>query len=287
MSIRKEQVGGRTMCLPDPERLWYAPTPRIRTSAARERAKLLVTKVHQIRQQPTAVQQSTEIASEHELFVALHVCAYQAAPRSKKQVPKSRQRRWLRRWQILREYLVEQNIGLARWMVGRFTNTSLDAEDLASEAFIALTRSVDRFNPWVGYKFSTYASNAISRAISRKGDQERRYRTRFPATHNETVERPTEPMDLNAELQAERVQHVMRQNLADLTLLEAKVIADRFYRRPERPMTYRAIGATVGLSKERVRQIQNVALEKIRGVMADDPTFEGLSPPDTPVPVAG
>jgi DNA-directed RNA polymerase sigma subunit (sigma70/sigma32) len=48
------------------------------------------------------------------------------------------------------------------------------------------------------------------------------------------------------------------------------VIAHRFPRRDGRLVTLRQTGYAVGLSKERVRQTQNVALKKLRTILEVD-----------------
>ena len=72
-------------------------------------------------------------------------------------------------------------------------------------------------------------------------------------------------------------------NRADLTEVEQAVINHRFaLNRPDatQPLTLEQVGQIVGLTKERVRQIQNKALSKIRKTLEesfiDGPTPEEL-----------
>jgi RNA polymerase sigma factor (sigma-70 family) len=126
----------------------------------------------------------------------------------------------------------------------------------------------------MGFRFSTYACNAIARSLLRIRKQASRHHERFPVQHDVSLEQPDEPEDQHTELAVERLNRVLRRNLGELTELESQVIAQRFPPGPEPRLTYREIGEAVGLSKERVRQIQNVALDKLREVLSQDPMLQ-------------
>jgi len=174
----------------------------------------------------------------------------------------------------IRSYIVERNLGLVYSMIGRFGSRQLDEDDLLSEALYALTRAVDRFNPWRGYKFSTYACNVIARALMRRGKQETHYRRMFPVQHDMTFEKPTQMPDHATELYRERLRRILDHNLGDLTDLESTILEHRFPDKQRGRMTFQQIGRIVGLSKERVRQIQNIALDKLREAIEADPVLQ-------------
>jgi RNA polymerase primary sigma factor len=64
---------------------------------------------------------------------------------------------------------------------------------------------------------------------------------------------------------------IVDRNLADLSTVEQTVIRRRFNWEQEEasPLTLEEVGKIIGVTKERVRQIQNKALAKIRNVMED------------------
>lgn len=252
----------------DPRELWYASDRRIRTEAAAREAR----RVHEnvMRRWFDTIE-----LDEQELFVALHTCAFNAArPARGKKISERTRMTWARRWEDIRDYIVERNMGLVYSMVGRFTSQHLDEDDRLSEAMFALTRSVDRFNPWRGFKFSTYACNVIARALMRRGKQESNHRRLFPVQHDLSFERPTGMPDTDTELFVERLQRVLNFNLGELNDLETKILSHRFPADREPRLTFQEIGNTVGLSKERVRQIQNIALDKLREVLDEDPVLQ-------------
>ena len=144
---------------------------------------------------------------------------------------------------------------------------------MLSEASMVLSRSVERFNPWMGYRFSTYACNAIARALLRVSRRETRYHDLFPVQHDTTLERPVERPDAEMQLRVDRLSRALNENLGALTELEQRVLNQRFPLGQSNKRTFRQIGASVGLSKERIRQIQNVALRKLRQVLTQDPVL--------------
>ena len=96
----------------------------------------------------------------------------------------------------------------------------------------------------------------------------------FPVEHDVLLERPSRLPDSHTELCAERLNRAMSANLAELTELEARIIAERFPRDREARLTLQRVADGVGLSKERVRQIQDLALEKLRLILEVDPVLQ-------------
>ncbi|MHC4798202.1 MAG: sigma-70 family RNA polymerase sigma factor, partial [Planctomycetota bacterium] len=134
--------------------------------------------------------------------------------------------------------------------------------------------AVDHFNPWKGFRFSTYACTAIGRLLRRQGRREVNYRQMFPVQNDGSLEGTVnmpEPRNDQTGLFVERLNRALEQNLGKLTELESAILSLRFPSANEKSRTFLEIGKSVGLSKERVRQIQNNALEKLRDVLLQDP----------------
>ncbi len=177
---------------------------------------------------------------------------------------------WYRTAIRYREQIAETNLALVLAMAKRTRMSEVDFADLVSEGNMALLRSVDKFDCGRGFKFSTYACRAILKAFSRQGMKLSKYRQRFPtdfdpamekSNHLETVRRDRE---LDA---AEEVKAIVLNNSADLSDVERTVIFHRFGLdggEQVEPLTLEQVGQIIGVTKERVRQIQNKALEKIR-----------------------
>ena len=182
---------------------------------------------------------------------------------------------WYRIAQRLRHQIAEANLALVLAMSKRIRMGDMDFSDVISEGNMALLRSIDKFDIGRGFKFSTYACRAILKAFSRHGSKHLRYRQRFGASYDPEFERSNYPEERRAdELRdsADEVKQMVLQNQADLTDVEREVIHQRFRIGPgdaaglrhERPRTLAQVGCMIGLTKERVRQIQNKALGKLR-----------------------
>ena len=247
------------------EQLWYVPDRRIRTKTAAEEARRIAELIN-------TRQPELDDLDEQTLFSALHTVAFRATRKGAgERITRKDRQVWVDHWNTIREYLVEKNLGLVYSMISRFASSNIDEDDLLSDAMFGLTRAVDRFDPWRGFRFSTYACNVIARALMRRGRQETNYRRLFPVQHDVTFERPTHTPDTQTELYVERLHRALNENLGELTDLESKILAQRFPVDRESRLTFKEIGDAIGLSKERVRQIQNIALSKLRDVLTQDP----------------
>ncbi|MGR5175424.1 sigma-70 family RNA polymerase sigma factor [Vibrio mediterranei] len=74
---------------------------------------------------------------------------------------------------LARQQLINANLRLVIRTARRYSNRGLDFYDLINEGNIGLIQAVDKFDPELGYRFSTYAvwwiQQAIDRAIMNQG----------------------------------------------------------------------------------------------------------------------
>lgn len=177
---------------------------------------------------------------------------------------------WKKMAEGYREQIAEINLALVLAMAKRARMSEVDFADLVSEGNMALMRAVDKFDCERGFKFSTYACRAILKAFSRQGMKLSKHRQRFPTDFDpkleksDYLERKRDGLEKDA---AEEVKRIVTENRADLSQIERQVIEHRFGVEAgglDKPMTLEQIGQIIGVTKERVRQIQNKALVKIR-----------------------
>jgi len=181
---------------------------------------------------------------------------------------------WHRRFEHFREYLVRTNLALVLAMAKRTRLGDVDFAEIVSEGNMALIRAVDKFNVDRGFKFSTYACRAILKAFSRTALKSSRHRTRFPVEFEPDMERSDwqdKRRDAVEEDCLDELRAIVDRNLADLSTVEETVIRRRFnwQQDEESSLTLEEVGQIIGVTKERVRQIQNKALAKIRNVMEE------------------
>jgi RNA polymerase sigma factor (sigma-70 family) len=167
----------------------------------------------------------------------------------------------------------------------------VDFAEVVSEGNMALLRAVDKFNVDRGFKFSTYACRAILKAFSRTSLKSSRYRTRFPVEFEPDYEKSDwtdRRRDAVEEDCVDELKQIVDRNLAELSEVEQTVIRRRFnwQQAQESPLTLEEVGQIIGVTKERVRQIQNKALIKIRHVMEDGVLRTHTRPVEDPQPMA-
>ena len=190
-----------------------------------------------------------------------------------------------------RSALTQANMALVVAMARRTRTHSVDFDDLVSEGNMALLRAVDAFDFSRGFKFSTYACFAILKAFSRLAAKAGTYHERFPTACEPDSGRSDEVERRHAdrqELALEDLRRVLIHNRAGLTTVERTVVGARFAVVGHgRVHTLKEVSGLVRLSGERVRQVQNGALTKLRRALTATSCPTAASPAMTIGPLHG
>jgi RNA polymerase sigma factor (sigma-70 family) len=184
---------------------------------------------------------------------------------------------WSRLAQEIRAQIVRANTSLVLAMARRSRNRGVELPELVSEGNLALLRCVDKFDVSRGYKFSTYACRAILASFSRAGAKAARQRAQFPTPFDPAMERSDYLETRRVVIEHECVDELKRilfENSAALSQVERRVLNARFLLdqpdgKVSRRRTLDQVGDLLGVSKERVRQIQNQAMSKLRAVLEE------------------
>jgi len=169
--------------------------------------------------------------------------------------------------------IIRANLRLVVSIAKRHVGLMDNFFELVSDGNMSLMRAVEKFDFARGNKFSTYASWAIMKNFARTIPDEHRQRDRFRTSHGEMVnatedERTDQFEQETAQFQREA--HVQR-ILDRLDEREQKIIVRRFgLRRGHEPLTLKQVGAELGVTKERIRQIEARALSKLRKAAEDE-----------------
>jgi RNA polymerase primary sigma factor len=148
--------------------------------------------------------------------------------------------------------------------------------ELISDGNLALILAVEKFDASRGFKFSTYASCAIMRYLARTTTQEISRRCRFMTGHQDRFEAFATPSseEQGGENGEQNTRVAVLRMLDRLSDRERAIIVSRFGLEGAREKTLRQLGEEMGITKERVRQIETRARNKLRQLARE----QGLDP---------
>lgn len=163
--------------------------------------------------------------------------------------------------------IVRANLRLVVSIAKRHVGQGENFFELVSDGNMSLLRAVEKFDYARGNKFSTYASWAIMKNFARTIPGEFRHRDRFRTSHDELFAATEENRgDQRAEESAQNErEHQIERILSKLDDREQRIIIHRFgLDHSHEPQTLKEVGEEMGVTKERVRQIEARALSKLR-----------------------
>ena len=166
-----------------------------------------------------------------------------------------------------RERIIRANLRLVVSIARRFANELCSFDELVSDGNVALLNAVEKFDFSRGFRFSTYATHAIQRDFFRIIRKRRTDQTRCTLGISEMLTNTPEAEDTTAVeadhlKQVQQVRSLMESQLSDR---EQVVVALRFGLQPgSEPATLQVVADTLQVSKERVRQIELRAIEKMQ-----------------------
>ena len=173
---------------------------------------------------------------------------------------------------VLRNQIVCANLRLVVFIAKRHVRSGEDFFSLVSDGNVSLMRAVERFDYSLGNRFSTYAASAVIRNFVRTIPRCLRERSRFlngcEGLLMETPDIRTDPHEQEAA--KARRKAVLNSILQRLSDREREIIVFRFgLRRGQGPQTHQWIGNVMGVTKQRIRQIEMRAIRKMRQAMSE------------------
>ncbi|MBT3198476.1 MAG: sigma-70 family RNA polymerase sigma factor [Phycisphaerales bacterium] len=214
---------------------------------------------------------------ESQLFLRFNYARYRLGELVEKQTKRFSLKRsekmiqWYQRMRSAQDSIVDANMALVMAMARRTRIPFVTFPELVSEGNMALLRAIEKFDVARGFKFSTYACRAILKGYNRMATRSGRYHRRFPTEFDPQTERSDYDVKKH-EIQLDNALGDLRQiltaNRANLSEVEQTIVTQRFaLTEGSRKKTLNEVGQHVGLTTERVRQIQKKALAKLKKTM--------------------
>jgi RNA polymerase primary sigma factor len=178
---------------------------------------------------------------------------------------------WLAEAETVKAILITSNLRLVVSIAKKFVDPTWTFDELVSEGNVALMRSVEKFNFALGNRFSTYATYAVQRHFFRLSQRGRQFRKRF--VHDDDALRDrAEEEDSTEHRSAEQIallKGLFTRFLRELEPRERQIVVARFGFDGRPPRTFRELGSQMGVCKERIRQIQSRAMDKLKALAAE------------------
>jgi RNA polymerase primary sigma factor len=214
-------------------------------------------------------------AGERRLFRRYNYLKFKAADLQKRLDPARARRRHLQAAQDLldqalavRNEIVQANLRLVVSITKRHVGVWPNFFEVLAEGNVSLIKAVERFDYGRGYRFSTYASWAIVRNYARTLPQEAYYHCRVRTDAERALQVAEGREATDTAVAAESVREVLDRMIGLLTDREQTIVRSHFgLHDDDAPQTHEQIGRRLGVSKERVRQLERKALEKLRSLL--------------------
>jgi len=169
-----------------------------------------------------------------------------------------------------KQRIVKANLRLVVSIAKKHVGVSRDLFEIVSDGNISLMRAVERFDVSRGNKFSTYASWAIIKNFARSIPESYYHGTRYVTGQDLAIETAADYRALpDPASDHSRVRDLIAAGLKQLPLRDQEIIAGHFgLAGVGGSLTLQQLGTRFGVTKERIRQIEQRALGRLRDVLS-------------------
>lgn len=201
-------------------------------------------------------------------------------------------KQWLTKKDInARNKLVEANLKFVANIARNYKGLGLSYSDLIQEGNAGLFKAVDKFDPDKGYKFISYAVNWIKQSILEALNKKNSLKsTELPNETCDDILDDKKDLTINDislddvyldlsddERRREKdICDVAKFLLTGLTSREKYIVCQYNGINEKKPKTLEEIGNNLGITKERVRQINEKAMKKLRAYALNNSITEDI-----------
>ncbi|MGO8703558.1 MAG: sigma-70 family RNA polymerase sigma factor [Candidatus Brocadiia bacterium] len=178
----------------------------------------------------------------------------------------------------IRRILIRCNLRLVVSIAKRHIGPLAALSDLTSEGNLCLIRAVECYDFSREARFATYATWALTKHFARVVPEENYRMSAFVTGQQARLDAAGDARETSYERTelTEHIRAVLDRAIVHLTERERAIIASRFGTRGQPAKTLEEIGQLIGLTRERVRQIEARALEKLRAAIGPE-AIEGVT----------
>jgi len=174
--------------------------------------------------------------------------------------------RCLRQSEEIRNYILRANLRLVISIAKKYVNAANTFDELISEGNLSLLQAVDKFDISRGNRFSTYATRAIRNNLYHYVFDKHKKRQQVTLAEDELLHTASDDRanETACELRLEYIRRSLARIMQRLDAQKQSIISLRFgLNGEENPPTLKELARDMGVSRERVRQIQVRAMKEL------------------------
>ncbi len=167
----------------------------------------------------------------------------------------------------VKNFLIRSNLRLVVSIAKKHMNPQANFFEMVSDGNMSLIKAIEKFDYSKGFKFSTYATWAIMKNFARSIPAELTRADRFRTASEEVFlfSPETRSSPLSEEIVNQQQRDAIMTILKQLDEREQRIIMRRYgLKKGDEPLTLEQVGQELGVTKERIRQLESRALRKLR-----------------------
>ena len=172
----------------------------------------------------------------------------------------------------VKNILVRSNLRLVVSVAKKHVGPNGNVFEMISDGNMSLFRAIEKYDYGRGFKFSTYATWAIMKNFARSVPAEHTLRDRYRTGTDEMFQFSADSRSDQFEQESTNQQQrdAIRAILGRLDERERSIIVQRYgLDHDAEPLTLEQLGDRFGVTKERIRQLEARALQKLRDVATE------------------